>query len=155
MHVHVESEISAPASQVWKILAHQFGDIATWSSTVETSRKVDQAELPEGVVADPRAPVAARETKSAFVTAREYFVDFDDEAMVFTFGALGLPFFLKKAENTSRVESIDDGSCRLTFDVQMDMWGPFALLSRLMKKRFTRAMNTVHADLKAYAEQLH
>ncbi|TNE85056.1 MAG: SRPBCC family protein [Deltaproteobacteria bacterium] len=153
MHVHIETEIDAPAQVVWQVLAHEFGTIETWSSTVVSSRALTVDELPDDARVDPAAPVAARQTTSAFVTAREYFTAFDDAGMVFTFAALDLPFFLTRAMNTSRVEALDAGRSRVTFDVDMVLWGPFALGSGLMKARFTKAMRAVHADLKAESER--
>lgn len=153
MNVHIETEIAAPAHLVWQILAHEFASIETWSRTVTRSRALTVDELPADVRVDPRAPVAARQTSSAFVTAREYFLTFDDPGRTFTFAALDLPFFLSRAENTSRVEETGPGTSRVVFDVVMDLWGPFALGSGLLKARFTRAMRAVHDDLGSEAER--
>lgn len=152
MHVHIQTEIDAPARHVWGVLAHDFAKIAAWSSTVVRSRALAAHDLPHDVVVDQRAPIAGRQTESAFVTAREYFVAYDDDAMQFTFDALDLPFFLLRARNTTRVNATGAQTSRVTFDVDMKLWGLFALGSGLMKARFTRAMRSVHADLTRHAE---
>ena len=117
-----------------------------------SSRALAQPDLPTHAVADRRAPVAGRQTTSAFATLREYFTRFDDAGMAFTFATLDLPFFLTRAENTTRVLATSDRTSRVVFDVEMDLWGPFALGAGRMKSRFTRAMQAVHADLRRVAE---
>lgn len=151
--VHVETDINAPAEQVWDVLAHRFETIDEWSSTVESSSAVVADELPAGLHPDPRAPVAARQTTSAFATLREVLTAFDDEGMQFTFAALDLPFFMDHAINTTRVESTGSGSSRVVFDVRMRLRGPFALFGGLMRSRFGRAMRAVQDDLKGFVEQ--
>lgn len=153
MLVQIETEIDAPARHVWGILAHRFAGIDVWSGTVETSREMEASEIPPAVTAAPRAPVAGRVTKSAFIVAYEVLTNFDDPAMTFTFDTVRLPLMLQKAENTTRVEPTGPRTCRVVFDVTLEMWGPFALGEGWLKGRFTKAMDAVHGDLKRHAEE--
>ena len=63
MQVHIETEINAPADRVWGILAHQFADMADWTTTLSESRVVDVSELSGGIKIAHNAPVPARETR--------------------------------------------------------------------------------------------
>ena len=73
MQVHIETEINAPAEKVWQILAHQFADMADWTTTLSESRVVDSSELPKGLKIASNAPVPARETTSSCQSNRSYF----------------------------------------------------------------------------------
>ena len=149
MNVHVETAMNAPASAVWDEWAVRFGDIARWSSAVEESRSLRRDELPGDVSVDSRAPVAGRQTTSKFATAREYFTNFDADAMTYTFGTLDLPKILSSATHTSTVVATGEGTSRLVTDVEMILWGPFKIMQGVLKKRFGKVMEGLHAELNA------
>ena len=65
MELRIETEINAPADEVWEILAHQSDDVADWTATVSESRAVDAGKYDE-IKAASTAPVPARETTSSF-----------------------------------------------------------------------------------------
>lgn len=41
---------------------------------------------------------------------------------------------------------------KVTFDIEIQLRGPFVLFEGLLRRRFARTMRAVHAELKAYAE---
>ena len=152
MQLHLEQEINAPAERVWAVLGQQFAEIERWSSTVETSRSLDASEVPAGVVADPAAPVLGRETVSALVTAKEILVRYSDADAELTFAVAGLPKIIKHARNTQGVRALGGGRSVVTFDVDLEAWGPFKVLMPVMRRRMSKTFSKVLGDLRGYVE---
>ena len=152
MQVHIETEINAPAEKVWQILAHQFADMADWTTTLSESRVVDSSELPKGLKIAPTAPVPARETTSSFAKAIEVISDYSEEKMELTFHAANLPPILSEAANTQRVVSKGPNKRVLTFDMNIGLKGVFKIMTPILKRRFHTTMSKVQGELKVYAE---
>lgn len=152
MQVHIETQINAPAEKVWRILAHQFADMADWTNTLSKSRVVDKSELPAGMKIAPNAPVPARETTSSFAKAIEVISEYSEENMELTFHAANLPPFLSSAANTQRVIAKGDNKSLLTFDMKLGLKGIFKIMTPILKRRFQNTMGGVQRELKAYAE---
>lgn len=152
MQVHIETEINAPAEKVWQILAHQFADMADWTSTLSESRVVDVSELPSGLKIAPNAPVPARETTSSFAKAIEVISDYSEENMELRFEAANLPVILSTAANTQRVISKGANKSMITFDMNIGLRGIFKVMAPLLSRRFQKTMGGVQRDLKMYAE---
>ena len=150
--VHIETEINAPADEVWKVLAHQFSEINQWSATVEKSWAVDASDVPAGFEVAPDAPVAGRVTISPVLEATEILTMYSDENKEFTFRAAGLPFFVNLIQNTQRVVPIDDENSMITFDVHMEPSGIFKVINPILASRFGGTFGQVQQDLKVYVE---
>lgn len=152
MQVHIETEINAPAEKVWQILAHQFADMAEWTSTLSESRIVDVSELPQGLKIAPNAPVPARETTSSFAKAIEVISDYSEEKMELTFEAANLPAILSTAANTQRVIPHGENKSMITFDMDIGLRGIFKLMRPILSRRFQKTMSSVQRELKVFAE---
>lgn len=152
MQVHIETEINAPAEHVWQILAHQFADMADWTSTLSESRAIGRSELPEGLTIAAHAPVPARETTSSFAKAIEVISDYSEEEMELTFVAANLPPILSSAANTQRVISQGDDKCLITFDMNIGLRGIFKIMAPFLNRRFQKTMSGVQNDLKVFVE---
>ena len=150
--VHIETEIDAPAEEVWAVLAHEFADIDKWSSTVDESRVIDMNEVPEGWAVAQGVPVIGRETTSSAGTFREIFIMYSDEKMELTFRADGLPSIIARMTDTQRVIALDDDRSLLTFDVSMEASGIFKALGPVLSGRFASTFGLVQEELKAYVE---
>ncbi len=135
MNIVIETEINAPAETVWKILAHQFADIASWSSTVDQSAPIGMDEVPSGMRVAPEAPIPGRETKTKAATLREILVEYSDADRTLTFLGDGLPKVIPMASDRQTVEAIAADRCRVTFDVTMELRFPVSLFTPLLKKR--------------------
>jgi len=152
MELHIEREINAPASVVWDLLGAQFADIDAWSSMVDASRTMLEDEVPEGMTIAPTAPVVGRETTSALATAQEVLVHFSDLHRELTFAVIGLPPFIRRAQNAQRVRPLNANCSLVSFDIEMVPIGPFKLLSPLMRRKLASGMARVLADLAGAAE---
>ena len=151
MEVHIETEISAPAEKVWQILAHQFADMADWTTALSGSRALAASEIPDGLTPAPTAPVPARETTSKVMTAIEVITSYSDEKMELTFEAAGLPPIMASARNTQRVVSKGDNKCVVSFDINIELRSIFKLMNPILKRRFGSTMSGVQRELKVYA----
>ena len=151
MELHIETEINAPATKVWEILAHQYGNIADWTATLSESRIVDASDYPEFEAAST-APVPARETTSSFAKAVEIITDYSEDKMQLTFDAVGLPPFMSSAKNTQRVIAKSPNKSVLSFDIRVGLKHIFNLMSPLLQSRFNKTMSGVQRELKLYAE---
>lgn len=152
MDVHISTEINAPAEKVWKILAHQFGDIAEWTPVVKSSRAITAEQIPPGLTAAASAPVPARETASPAGTFTEVVTMYSEDSMEFQFDAAGLPPIFSEAIDVQRVIPKGDDQCTVTFDITMTPRGPFKLFNPILKKRFGSTMSRVQQHLKVFAE---
>lgn len=150
--IHIETEINAPAEDVWAALAHEFAEIDKWSSTVSESRAIDASEVPDGWEVAPTAPIPGRETTSPAGAFREIFTMYSDENMEFTFRADGLPSIIAYMADTQRVIHLAEGRSLVTFDVTMEAKGSFKVLGPILKGRFASTFGLVQEELKAYVE---
>ncbi len=91
MDIHIETDINAPADDVWAVLGSRFAEIASWSSTVQSSRPLASEDVPPGFTVAAEAPVPGRETTTRAGTLREFLTEYSDSERVLTFRADGLP----------------------------------------------------------------
>ncbi len=151
MIVHIETEIDASADKVWKILAHEYADIADWTDTLSESRVVNVAELPDGYQIAANAPVPARETTSPFVKAIEVIYEYSEAKRELKFEALNLPPMLSHARNHQQVLALGENKSKVIFDIDLGFRHVFNLLAPLMKRRFHKTMSGVQQELSVYA----
>lgn len=154
IEIHLETEIDAPAEEVWQILAHQFGDIADWSATVNESRSLTMDEIPDGFDAVPNAPAPARATVAGpGISLTEVITMYSEEAMELTFEGTNLPpLVFEYAKDTQRVIPVSANQSLLTFDVSVKTRGIFKAVNPLLARRFAASFGTVQQELKVYAE---
>jgi hypothetical protein len=158
MHIHFKDRIviHAPATKVWRVLAHEFDAIGHWASAIPVSRG-----LPE-VPAPPGAPVGARVCATAvpgFGEIRETFTSYDEDAMRFAYEATeGRPWFIKRAENHWRVRSLTPSTSEVEAQAEVEVsLFPGVFLAPLMKLQLGRTGVQTFEELKYYLEhdQVH
>ncbi len=154
MHVHLERSIAAPAAVAWKILGPEFAEIDTWASFVRTSEALQVADAPTGMTIAAGAPVAGRRTKTK-ATLSEFITAYSPEDMSLTFEAAGLPPIVKRASDVQTVRSTGDTTSTLTFEIDFDFLGPFAILGPVMRRRVEKSIGGTMDDLAAEAERRH
>lgn len=137
MQIQLEQHINAPAEKAWQKLGPEFSEISAWANDVTLSRALSADEIPAGIKVANEAPVPGRYTESRVVKAREVLVEYSDSQMMFTFHAVGLPKFISRTSNTTRVVPTDNNSCTVTFDIQIDFKGIAKVFAPIMKKRLS------------------
>ena len=150
--VHIETEIDAPAEEVWAVLAHDFADIEEWTETVSESRAIDASELPDGLVPAENAPVIGRVTTSPVLTAYEIIVDYDEDAMMLKFEAGNLPALLSYADDRQTVVAKGENKSVVMFDARLELAPYLRLLNPVFGSRFEATMADLQQELKLYVE---
>ncbi|MEM7092573.1 MAG: SRPBCC family protein [Actinomycetota bacterium] len=154
MHVHLERSIHADADLAWQLLGPEFASIDSWASFVKSSRALDVADAPVGMVIAVDAPVAGRETTTK-ATLREFIVAYSDADRSLTFEADGLPPIVRRGRNVQSIRATGPDTCTLVFEIDFDFRGPFKVLGPVMRKRMQKSLGGVMDDLKTYAEAAH
>ena len=154
MHVQLTKDVDAPAEIAWQILGPEFATIAEWADFVRASKPVSTAEVPASVTVAANAPVPGRETTTK-ATLREFITSYDEEGRTLTFDADGLPAIVTRGRNVQSVTATGPETSRVTFDIDFDFRGPFAILGPIMRKRMGESLGSVMDDLKAEAERRH
>ncbi|VAW43629.1 hypothetical protein MNBD_CHLOROFLEXI01-915 [hydrothermal vent metagenome] len=147
MRIEVKDQITvnAPATEVWRVLAHEFENIDRWSSGTTESGAVEQGSIPEG------AKVCGRVCDGI----REDFTYYDEQAGRFGYKGIDLPwyFFINRIENNWSVNSLEPNKSVVEMRPEIDI-NPFLglflkLLMPLIKKNLgTRTLE----ELKYYVE---
>ncbi len=154
MHVHMERSIAAPAAIAWQILGPEFAEIDTWASFVRTSQALQATDAPTGMTIAAGAPVAGRKTKTK-ATLSEFITAYSAEDMSLTFEAAGLPPIVKRGRDVQTVRSTGDTTSTLTFEIDFDFLGPFAILGPIMRRRIVKSIGSTMDDLATEAERRH
>lgn len=152
MDLHIETTVNAPAGAVWSILGQRFADIASWSSTVRSSRALSLEDVPSGWTIANDAPVPGRETTTGAGTLRESLIEYSDSERVLTFRGDGLPRVFSLATDRQAVVEINANRSRVTFDIHVEGGLFFAVLAPLLKRRMARTFGIVQDDLRILAE---
>lgn len=151
MHVRIETDIDAPADDVWETLGTRFTEIDKWAGVVKTSRALDADEVPPELETAPDAPALGRET-STRVTLREVLTRYDNDARSLTFVGVGLPPMVSRAEDTQSVVETGTRTSKVVFEIDFDFRGPFKVFDPIMSRRMRRTFGGVQADLKGHVE---
>ena len=153
MHLHFSNQITinAPATKVWRVLAHEFASIGQWVSAIPHSQAVTDIPAPDG------AQVAGRVCATAlpgFDAVREQFTYYDEQAMRFAYQATdGRPFFIKRAENHLAVRSLGPETSMVESRAELDVsLFPGVFLAPLLKLLIGRVAAQFSEELKYYVE---
>ena len=155
MELKLKQKIEASADKVWGILGHRFAEVADWAPNIEWSRVLEMNEVPHGYQVAKSAPIPGRVTPNPLGDIIEVLTMYSDENKSFTFEANGPAPLFSHTQNTTRVVSIDEGKCLVTFDLKLTPKGIFNLFTPLLKRRFQTSKfgpAGVIKDLKAYVE---
>ncbi len=151
LHIHLEEEIAASADESWRVLAHEYVDVASWTGTVKKSWEMTQEDVPEGVAAHADAPVIGRMVKGGLGVISETLVAYDDAGRTFTFQAGGLPKMIAYSQNTQRVVELSDGRSRITWDIYVVPNGPKMLRNKI-EKRFAKKLGATLIEARDHIE---
>jgi Polyketide cyclase / dehydrase and lipid transport len=153
MYIHLNDRITinASAKKVWRILAHDFGNIGQWASAIPASKAVAELPVPEG------AEVGGRVCSTAvpgFSDIQESFMFYDEQSMSFAYQATeGRPWFLKQAENHWAVRSLGPNTSLVETWAETDIsLFPGLFLAPLFKLQMGRIGTKSLEELKYYLE---
>lgn len=142
--------INASADRVWEILSNGFADVGSWASAVDHSEAHDKAAAPAG------AAVGGRTCEvPGFGFTDERFTRYDDGNKTFSFSieAEKIPDFFKNMESTWKVVPTGPNTSEVTTKIAGEATGVMgALVSPMMKRKFSSLLNQGYEDLKVYAE---
>jgi hypothetical protein len=149
--------IDATASQVWGIIAHQFGGIGEWATAIPGSTPVTAPATVTRNHVLVEAPVAGRVCDTgirAVPQVTETIVAYDEDARTLTYQATeGMPAFVSLARNTWHVMPLSDVQAQVSYAGEMEARGVLgALAKRLLLARAARDGRYLLEDLKHYAE---
>lgn len=152
MHVQMDNQITinAPAHDVWRVLAHEFGDVDQWASSVTESNPMTDVPIPEGAKVGGRAFFG-----QSFGDVQEVFTYYDEQSMRYGYTGLGdLPWFLNSAENNWRVRSLDPNKSVVETKPNIDLkLLPGLFLIPIFKFQFGKIGQQLLEELKYYIEQ--
>jgi len=141
--------INAPIEKVWRITAHEFDQVDTWSSGVSMS---DVAEVDQSADA---ADMAGRVCLTAYGKCYEIFEAYDEQQHTFTYQAQfeKQPPGVKTARNTWRLKAISDAQTRFTMTTQTELNLFPGLLMRIpMRLQIPRVLTMNLEEAKHYIE---
>ncbi|MEM9188656.1 MAG: SRPBCC family protein [Myxococcota bacterium] len=140
--------VEASEDDVWRVLAHRFGDIGQWCATVNSSSPQDGTRI-------SGAPCSGRYCDTVFGPFTEVFTQFDDreKAMKYDARSEKLPFFIRKFTNEFHVRPDGPTGSEVTMVAGADMVPPFGFLFRfLMRMQVGKALMNQMEELKYFAE---
>ena len=152
MQVHIDTEINAPAHEVWAVIGQEFASVADWASIVDESRPLDLDEIPSSMPVAVDAPVPGRQMKSKAGTFKEVLVEYSDAERQFTFDTADLPRIMRTAKNHTRVAETGPGTSTVSFDITLEPAGPMKPVLPLLKRRMLKSWTSVQHDLKTHVE---
>ena len=122
MRIQVQDQITvnAPASKVWRVIAHEFDNIGEWSSAIAESKAMMDRPVPEGAMCGGRVCLSP----GLGADATEAFTYYDEQAMRFGYEAIGelpWPWLLKRAKNNWRVHSLNPNKSVAGFKGEVEM----------------------------------
>jgi hypothetical protein len=146
-----QRRINAPAYKVWRVLAHEFGNIGQFASAIPASKVVTDIPAPEG------AQVAGRVCTTnvpGVAAVRETFTYYDEQSMRFGYEATeGRPWFVKRAENHWVVRPLgaDTSVVESRAELEMRLF-PGVFLAPLVKLFMGRVGVRFFEELKYFVE---
>lgn len=153
MHLHLKGHmtINASAKKVWRILAHDFGNIGQWASAIPVSQP-----LPD-LLAPAEAEVGGRICSPAvagFADVQETFTYYDERSMSFAYQATeGRPWFLKHTENHWVVRELGPQTALVETRAEITMrLFPGLFLAPLLQFQMGRVSVRSFEELKYYVE---
>ncbi len=134
--------ITAPASQVWSVLA-DFGEIASWAPNVDHSCLLTEGASGVGAV---------RRVQMGGAVARETIEEFTPES-VLSYRITGLPSVVRSVTNRwDLTESHGSTTVTLTSQIDCGSKAPQRLLAKLIGRRLAAASEQMLAGLSDQCE---
>jgi hypothetical protein len=141
-------EIQASADAVWKVVAHEFDQVGTWSSAVASSAPDLNATTPDGATVGGRVCATP-----GFGDLLETFSDYSEENKQFSFEVSGMPSFITLARSTVRVYPTGPNSTDVSLHIQMVSNAVGKLMGPMFSIKLKSTLATFLDELKHYVEQ--
>jgi hypothetical protein len=151
LQLNGQTTINAAAQNVWRVLAHEFGSVGQWASSIPESRALADIPVLDG------AEIAGRVCATAvpgFSAVREIFTYYDEQAMRFGYQPTeGRPWFITRAENHWMVRSLGPQTSVVGSRAEVDMpFFPGLFLAPLVKFFMGRVAAQFFEELKYVVE---
>ena len=150
MQIERQVTIDAPADEVWKVLAHRFGDVSKWASSV--SRSTYEPSTSGDTVGSERF------CATSFGDLKETIVRYDEAGKSLSYRAEGLPSVVTEGVNTWAVHPSGNNHSVVSMRAEMTLKPGIGLVvGPVMKLQLGKALGQVVDELKYYVEtgQLH
>lgn len=140
-------DIDAPIDRVWRVVAHEFADVGTWSSAVQSSGANLEAAVPDG------ATVGGRVCATSFGDLKETFTAYDEARHQFTFRVTGMPSYITLAQNTVTATPTGVGTTEVSLNIRMETSAVGKVMGPMFAIKLKTTLNTFLDELKAYVER--
>ena len=145
MKITAETTLQAPASAAWAVLGERFGEIAEWTTSLDSSHL-------EGELGVGAARVCAGPPWGPFPggTMKEELRHFDRERRQLVYAATeGLPWFVRDASNRWTVDALDGERCRVRGDADVRLVRWLAPLGWLLSLAMRQPIRAILVELEA------
>ena len=145
MQVSLQTTVNASADKVWKILGSDFNKVSEWAGIVLDSKAIPDLPAGSGRICNVKGVGETLEKITLFNDQQRKFA--------FTFESAKNPFFVKKIENTWRVEPKEDDQSTVQVHVEARIMPVFRqLIGGKMNKMFNRSAKSLLGELKYFVE---
>ena len=136
-------QVNAPASQLWKVLWDNYGQVCDWASTVNSS---DYREV-EGNKTGGRTCV------STWGEIQEIIESVDEKNMTYKYYADGLPSMMKSAQNVWKVKAKGVNTSEVSIDLDIEFATiPKILMGWMIVPKMKKDIDQTLEDLKVFVE---
>jgi hypothetical protein len=140
-------DIDASADRVWRVVAHQFDSVGTWSSAVSSSVARHDVEIPDGATVGGRVC-----TTMGFGDIEETFTKYSEQNKQFTFAVTGMPAFITLAQNTVRVRPTGAQRAEVSLHMQMETTTVGKVMGPAFSIKSKATLNTFLDELRHFVE---
>lgn len=151
LHLNNQTTIDGAAQKVWRVLAHEFGNVGQFASAIPESKPVIDIPAPQGAEVGGR--VCATNVPG-FGAVQETFTYYDEGAMRFGYEpTAGRPWFIRHAENHWAVRSLGPQTSLVEARAELEMnLFPGVFLAPLLKLFMGRVGAQFAEELKYFVE---
>lgn len=153
MQIHFAEQITidAPATKVWRILAHEFDQVGRWASAIPVSHAAADQPAPAGALVGGRVCATV---VPGFQAVHEHFTFYDEAGMRFSYAAAdGRPAFVAQAINSWSVQTMTSERCAVQARAVLKISAlPGVLLAPFLRYQLRRISARSFEELKYYAE---
>ncbi len=142
MHISTIATVEVPADHSWSIIAEQFGDAATWASSMSSSH-LDREQLEVG--ATRIGTVGKREV-------RERVTRLDRSERVFAYEVVDPPAVIRAATNVWRITQAGPERSRIESEMDLDLHWAATPLSPLIRLGLKRQIASAVEEFQTFAE---
>ena len=144
--------IDAPATEVWRVVAHDFHKADQWASSVNHSTRREAGPTPEGCPLD----TAGRACDTSIGAIKEEIVHYNETQKSFGYQAKGekMPFFVKNLVNNWRVTAQDTNRARVDMKLNVKLMPVIGtIMGPMMKLQMGKLLGEAVEELKFFVEQ--